>query len=185
MPRLNAAPIGLLTLLLTTGCSSMPKPPLATVKKVDLNRFMGDWYVIASIPTSIEEGAHNAVESYRLDDDGTIATTFTFRKGAFDGPEKTYRPRGFVRDDPSNAVWGMRFIWPFKAEYLVVHLDEAYTQTIIGRNARDYVWVMARTPSIPEEDYLRLAKLVGDMGYDVSKLERVPQRWEGAAPPGR
>ena len=185
MRCLTAAPLGLLALLFTTGCSSMPKPPLATVEKVDLNRFMGDWYVIASIPTSIEEGAHNAVESYKLDDDGTIATTFTFRKDAFGGPEKIYRPRGFVRDDPSNAVWGMRFIWPFKAEYLIVYLDEGYTQTIIGRNARDYVWVMARTSSIPEEDYRRLAKLVGDMGYDVSKLQKVPQRWDGTPPPGR
>ena len=54
-------------------------PEMETVDYVDLERFMGDWYVIANIPTFIEEGAHNAVESYRLDDDGTIATTFTFR----------------------------------------------------------------------------------------------------------
>src|SRR5689334_25426209 len=89
------------------GCRTV-LPPLTTEPHVDLPRFMGDWYVIASIPTALERGAHNAVESYRLDTDGTIATTFTFRDGGFDGKQKTYTPRGFVRDTGSNAVWGMR-----------------------------------------------------------------------------
>jgi apolipoprotein D and lipocalin family protein len=173
MPRRAALP-ALLTLL---GCSSVPRPPIRTVEKVDLPRFMGDWYVIASIPTSLERGAHNAVESYRLDDDGTVETTFTFRKGSFDGPLKSYRPRGFVGDDPSGAVWGMRFVWPFKAEYLIAHLDPAYRETIVARNARDHVWIMARAPRIPEEDFQRLVGLVAGMGYDISRLERVPQHW--------
>ena len=70
-----------------------------TVDEVDLSRFMGDWYVIASIPTFIEKEAYNAVESYRLEEDGTVATTFRFNKGGFDGPEKVYHPRGFIRDE--------------------------------------------------------------------------------------
>ena len=174
------------TLLLAalTGCRSMPEP-MPTVHYVDLPRFMGDWYVIANIPTRIERGAHNAVETYRMDDDGTIATTFTFNAGAFDGPRKEYNPRGFVRDTKTNATWGMQFIWPIKAEYLVVYLDEDYTQTVIGRSARDYVWIMARTPEIPEADYQAILRRVGELGYDLSKVQRVPQRWpasEGAKP---
>lgn len=165
-----------LLLLLASGCAPS-LPPLKTVDRVDLQRFMGDWYVIANIPTFIEKGAHNAVESYRLEDDGTVATTFTFRQGGFDGPVKTYTPRGFVRDTASNAVWGMRFIWPFKAEYLIIYLNEDYTQTIIGRSKRDYLWIMARTPEIPDEDYARLVADLAARGYDVSKIEKVPQSW--------
>jgi apolipoprotein D and lipocalin family protein len=166
----------MLVLVFLAGCG--PKlPPLKTVASVDIPRFMGDWYVIANIPTFIEKGAHNAVESYRLDADGTIATTFTFRKDSFDGPLKKYTPRGFIVDTASNAVWGMRFIWPFKAEYLITYLNESYTQTVIGRNKRDYVWIMARTPAIPEEDYTRLVKELAEQGYDTSLLQKVPQRW--------
>ena len=139
---------------------------------------MGDWYVIANIPTSFEKDAHNAVESYRLDDDGTIATTFTFRAGAFDGDPRVYRPRGFVRDRRTNAVWGMQFIWPFKAEYLIVYLAEDYSRTIIGRSKRDYVWMMARSPRISEPDYQEMLDLVGALGYDPSRVQKVPQRWE-------
>jgi apolipoprotein D and lipocalin family protein len=138
---------------------------------------MGKWYVIANIPTFLEKDAYNAVETYERNDDGTIDTTFTFRKGGFDGELKEYNPKGFVRDDPSNAVWGMRFIWPIKADYRIVYLDDAYSQTIIGRNKRDFVWVMAREPSISDDDYAALVQEMREMGYETGDLQKVPQRW--------
>lgn len=172
-PASRPALLPLIALL--AACSSAPAIP--TAGHVDLDRFMGDWYVIANIPTRAEKGAHNAVESYRRDPDGSIATTFTFREGSFDGPERVMRPRGFVRDTTSNAVWGMQFVWPIKAEYLIAHVDADYTETIIARSRLDYVWIMARTPQISDADFARLERQVADLGYDVSQLERVPQRW--------
>lgn len=155
----------------------MTKQPLPIVQNVDLARFMGAWYVIGVIPTSLEKGAHNAVESYAMNPDGTIATTFTFRKDGFDGELKEYHPKGFVRADPSNAIWGMQFVWPIKAEYLIVYLDDAYTTTVVARNKRDYAWIMSRTPTMPETEYERLVKQLGGWGYDTSAIVRVPQRW--------
>ena len=159
------------------GACAGNQPPLATVDQVDLERFMGDWYVIANIPTFLEKGAHNAVESYELEPDGTIATTFVFRKDGFDGEEKVYRPKGFVTNTDTNAVWGMRFVWPIKADYRIVFLREDYSLTVIGRNKRDFVWIMARTPTISDEDYQQMLELVESMGYDMSKVEKVPQKW--------
>jgi len=159
------------------GACAAKGPEMKTVDHVDIDRFMGPWYVIANIPTFLEKEAYNAVETYKLNDDGTIATTFTFRKGGFDGKPKEYNPKGFVMNDESNALWGMRFIWPIKADYRIVYLDEDYTQTVIGRQARDFVWIMARTPTISDTDYERLVALVESLGYDRTKLQRVPQRW--------
>ncbi len=167
-----AAPFALLTLLVS-GCSTLP--PLATVEHVDVPRFMGQWYVVAAIPTLLERDAHNAIESYRLDDDGTIATTFTFRRGGFDGPLKTYRPRGYVQSD-SNAIWGMQFLWPFKADYRVIYLDDDYSATIIGRQKRDYVWIMARQPLLPDHELDALIDWVGTVGYDTTDIVRIPQQ---------
>ena len=150
---------------------------METVDYVDLERFMGDWYVIANIPTFVEKGAHNAVESYALDDDGTIDTTFVFRKDAFDGKEKRYNPRGFVKNTETNALWGMQFIWPVKSDYRIVYLDDDYSQTIIGRQKRDFIWIMARTPTISDADYDRLMEFAASIGYDTTQIERVPQRW--------
>ena len=172
---LTRGAVVLLTLML--GACASRGPDMQTVDYVDLERFMGDWYVIANIPTFLEKGAHNAVESYALNDDGTVATTFVFRDGSFDGEEKTYTPKGFVRDDGSNALWGMRFIWPIKADYRIVYLDKDYSQTVIARQKRDFVWIMARTPQISDDEYARLIEFTASIGYDVSKIERVPQRW--------
>lgn len=165
-----------LAVILLSGCAAKG-PEMETVDHVDLERFMGPWYVIANIPTFLEKGAHNAVETYSLNDDGTIATHFTFQADSFDGKVKEYNPKAFVVDDESNALWGMRFIWPIKADYRIVYLDDDYTQTIIGRQKRDFVWIMARTPTISESDYDRLVSFAESIGYDTSLLQRVPQRW--------
>jgi apolipoprotein D and lipocalin family protein len=160
---------------LLSGCASGARPPIPTAPRVDLPRFMGDWYVIAHLPTFIEKHAHDAVERYSLAPDGTIATTFTFRAGSPDGPAKRYTPTGVVRDRENNSTWGMQFVWPIKAEFLIAFLDPGYTQTIIARNARDYAWIMARTPAIPEADYIRHVAQLRAWGYDVDRLRRVPQ----------
>ena len=164
----------LLIILTILACTS--GPPIHTVDSVNIEQFMGDWYVIAAIPTSIEKQAYNAVESYRLDEDGTIETTFSFNKGSFEGPLKVYRPRGFIQDKQSNAVWGMQFFWPFKAEYRIIYLTEDYSQTVIGRTQRDYVWIMARKPTMPDDDYTRILDFLKAQGYDLSQLRKVPHQ---------
>ena len=157
-----------------SACSNLE--PLQPVDHVDLERFMGDWYVIANIPTAIEKGAHNAIETYQLDPDGSIATTFTFNDGGFAGKRKVYQPRGFVNDE-SNAIWGMQFVWPIKADYRIIYLDEAYSVTVIGRNKRDYVWIMAREPSVSEQEFADIVKMLESVGYDPGEIQMVPQKW--------
>lgn len=170
--------IGLMCATALAGCASSPPAglqPVALVPKVDLQRFMGDWYVIANIPTFLEKGAHNAKDSYRLDADGTIDTTFSFNADAPDGAVKSYGSRGYVLDPATNAVWGQQYVWPVKADYRISYLSPNYTETVVTREKRDYVWIMARTPSIPEADLQRLIAFVGTQGYDTTKLQRVPQ----------
>jgi apolipoprotein D and lipocalin family protein len=172
----------LLCLAVLNGCASPSMPPLEAMdRKVDLERFMGDWHVIGSIPVTIpffsEEGAHNGLESYRLTDEGVIETTYTFRKGAFDGPEKRLTPKGRVHNEETNAEWRMQFLWPFKAAYLIVYLDEDYQRTVIGVPNRKYVWIMSRDPELSDSDYQALLGYAARVGYDSEKVQRVPQRW--------
>ena len=154
--------------------------PLAP--SVDLPRFMGDWYVIGIIPNFVEKNAYNSVETYALNPDGTIATTFRYRKGGFDGPLKTMRPKGFVEPGTNNALWGMRVFWPFKGEYRVSHVEPDYSVTIIGRSQLDYVWLMSRQPVMDDASFGRYKALIGSWGYDTSEFVRVPQRWPEATP---
>jgi len=163
-----------IALVFVVACQS--NKPLKTVDYVDIQRFMGDWYVIANIPTFLEKNAYNPIESYRLDEDGSIATTFSFNAGAMDGEKKVYNPRGFIINSETNAEWGMQFIWPIKADYRIVYLDEDYQHTIIGRNNLDYVWIMARQPKISNKMMVELTQFVASMGYDSSLLELAPHK---------
>lgn len=167
----------LTSLLVLLGACAHQPPTIPPVKNVELERFMGDWYVIGNIPSWVEREVYNAVERYELADDGRVLTTFTYRKGSFDAPVKTMQPVGRVREGTNNAVWGMRFVWPIDAEYVIVYLNDDYTQTIVGRSDRDYAWFMARTPTVSEADYAHAKQMLQDFGYDVSKLRKVPQRW--------
>lgn len=157
-------------------------PPIRPVPHVDLPRFMGDWYVIATIPTRFEKHAYNALETYTLKPDGEVATSFHFREGSFDSPVKSIHSTGFVTPDSGNAVWGVQVFWPIKAQYIVAYLNDDYSQVIVARDARDYTWIMARTPTVSAADYDRLMEKVKALGYPMDKIRKVPQAWPDAAP---
>ncbi len=143
---------------------------MQAVPYVDINRFMGDWYVIANIPTFPERGALNPIERYTLNEDGTIDTKFMFIKGKT-GEQRTLNARGFIEEGTNNAIWGMQFIWPIKADYRVVYLDPDYQTTIIGREKRDYLWIMSRQKQLSEESLAALINITADLGYDTSLIE--------------
>ena len=134
--------------LLASACSSRPERPLPRVTAVDVPRFMGDWYVIAQIPTFMERKAFDSVERYALRPDGRIRATFTYRTGSFDAPPKTMHPVDRVEQEGNGAVRGMQFIWPIQAEYVISWLDADYQQAI---------------------------ERIAAMGHDTSKIPKVPQ----------
>ena len=174
--------VALLLLALLDACATNNLRPLEAMdRKVDLDRFMGDWYVIGFIPITIpffsEEGAHNGVESYKLTDRGVIETTYTFRDGGFDGPERRFTPKGWVYDEESNAEWRMQFVWPFKAAYLIVYLDKDYQKTIIGVPDRSHLWIMSRDSQMSEAEYQEMLDYAAGLGYETEKVKRVPQLW--------
>ena len=167
---------GLLAIVLLSSACQASYPPLHRVQSVDIPRFMGDWYVIACIPSFIERHEYNAVESYHRDAEGRIRTVFTYNAGSFDGPVRRLTPVGFVTEGSGGSIWGMRFIWPIKADYRVMYVDPDYSQTVIGREKRDYAWIMARSPTMSDSDFQRLSALLSSQGYDIQLLRKVPQK---------
>jgi apolipoprotein D and lipocalin family protein len=176
---MRRAYLALAALLLLSGCQSAPMRPLPLARSVDLDRFMGDWYVIAATPTWIDWKAVDAVESYRREADGSIATTYTFRDGDFSAPPERYTPRGFVKPGTGNAVWGMQFVWPIRADYRIAWLAPDYSRVVIAREKRDYAWIMARTPRIPEPQVAEMLDFLRANGYDTDSLRRIPQSAPG------
>jgi len=157
-------------------------PPIRPVPQVDLPRFMGTWYMIAAIPTVFEHDAWNAVQTYTLRPDGNIRTTLRFNKNAADGPLKRIHATALVRPGSDGAVWGVQIFWPLRSQYIVAWLKPDYSEMIVARDARDYAWVFARTPTVPAADWAMLRTRVAALGYDMAKLRKVPQAGPTAAP---
>lgn len=149
--------------------------PVPVVPNVDLQRYMGAWYIVGAIGLALEDGAHNAIESYALNPDGTIATVFQFRKGSFDGEVQTKVTRAWVEPGTGNAEWRVRTIWPLRQQYVISHLEPDYSAAIVARDARDYVWILSRDPEISEQRYQAYRSRIAAMGYDMSKFSRYPQ----------
>ncbi len=167
----------IVSLCFMSGCASS-NTPLPTPENVDLEKFMGVWFVHGYTPILVDNKAHNAVEHYYLNDKNQVETTYRFRDGGFDGELKTYTPKGFPEeDDPSQARWQMQFLWPFKSDYVILHVSEDYEHTIIGHPSRKYAWVMTRSYDLDEEIYRSLLEILKDAGYDTSIVQRLPQDW--------
>lgn len=168
----------LCSVVLLSGCVSTPskKAPLKTVDHVDLSRFMGDWYVIGTIPWIVEKNNVGTMDIYRMRPDGRIDITYAFHKKDLSAKRQQMHAIGTVIDKQSNARWGVQFIWPFKAPYLVIDLAPDYSTTTIGYPSRDLIWIMARTPTLRESTYQELLQKAAGQGYDTSRIMKVPQK---------
>lgn len=151
--------------------------PIQPVSHVDLSRYMGRWYVIASIPSKPERGGHNAVETYRLNPDGSVCTWFRLRPGSFEAPVKLIHSTASIVPGTGNAQWSVHLYWLLRLQYLVGWLKPDYSQVMVVRDKRDYLWYMARTPQVSDADYRAMLDRAKAMGYDVKNVVKVPQRW--------
>ncbi|MDR3386660.1 MAG: lipocalin family protein [Rudaea sp.] len=158
-------------------------PELTTSAKIDLQRYMGTWYVIANIPYFAERGKMASRDVYRLDADGNVETTYVYRK-SFDGPEKTTGSLGIVQPGSDNARWIVRFLWLIHADYLVLEVAPDYSWVLVGQPNRKLGWVLARNPAMEDALYTTLLSKLHGFGYDIAKFMRVPQFKEQVGQPG-
>ena len=150
---------------------------MQTVQKVDIERFMGDWYVIAVIPNFIEKHAMNGIESYELLDEERVKIDYRFTDQRT-GKAKHMQPKAWIYDKESKAEWRVQFVWPLKYPYLIIDLAEDYSHTVIGVPNKKFVWIMARESSLADETYAAILQKLEKIGYDTGKIEKIPQVWK-------
>ncbi len=176
----NRLIIAVLSVAVMNGCVSVQEDPVQAVSNVDIRRFMGDWYVIASIPTFAERRAVNPIENYQLNPDGSVKTTFSFYRGYGDLSGKTLTMTGFPNPAPENGVWEMQPFWPIRADYRIAYLDDAYEFAVIARNKRDYLWIMARSQQVSQSKYEEMVDFAVTLGYEREHILRSQWRHQTA-----
>jgi apolipoprotein D and lipocalin family protein len=169
----------LVCLVLSSGCattaSRLNLPPLQTVPKVDLQRYLGTWYELAAFPQSFQRGCTGTTATYSLREDGQLDVLNRCRLGTLDGKEKVATGRARVVDAQTNAKLEVSFFRPFWGDYWIIQLDPDYRYVVVGHPSRDYLWILSRTPTMEPALYDSIiAKLEAD-GYPLDRLVRTEQ----------
>ena len=165
----------LLCLFAATAHAAEDKPPVRTVPHVDLGRYVGTWYEIASYPQKFQKGCTASTAVYTLREDGKIQVENRCNRDSLDGPEKIARGKAKVVDRESNARLKVSFFWPFWGDYWIIDLDPEYRYAVVGNPSRKYLWILSRTRSLPPLVYAQILERIAAQGYDVGKLRTTLQ----------
>lgn len=171
---------------LSAGCASTPHAgdALKTAEHVNVEHFMGRWFVISSIPNSSENGRVGPYVEYAQLSDHRVDQTFYFYPGDFDHPLEKRQEIATIVDVQSNAVWKTRFGEALSADFRVLYVDPEYRYAVIGRPDRDYAWILARDKYISDDDYQQLTNVLVERGYDATRIVKIPPRPEFMGIPG-
>jgi apolipoprotein D and lipocalin family protein len=159
-------------ILLTIACCVNKKniAPLNTVNFVDLTKYTGRWFEIARYPHRFEKGCSAVTADYSLQEDGAIEVLNQCRLEEDDNRIKKAHGKAKVVDTQSNAKLKVTFFWPFYGDYWILKLDPDYQYAIVGTPSREYVWILSRTPIIPEQLLEKLIEDIRSFGYDTDRL---------------
>lgn len=169
-------------LVLGAGCATMSlsksstagKPGPRVVKGFEASRYLGDWYEIARFDFAFEKGLDRTMAHYSLLPDGSIRVRNTGRDVA-SGKAREAIGKARLRGAADEGALKVSFFGPFYADYDILALDPDYRYALVGGGSTSYLWILSRTPELPEDvraDYLARAEA---LGYDLSQLVWVRQ----------
>ena len=168
-----------LTLLFATAAAGLTAraetEPLEVVPHVDIQRYLGTWYEIATIPQRFQRGCVGVTAHYSLRPDGAIDVVNVCRKETLDGKVRSVRGKAWVVEKATNAKLKVRFFWPFTGDYWIIDLDPDYRWAVVGHPARSYYWILSRTPQMDPALYDELLRRAAAKGYDTSKIKKTLQ----------
>ena len=156
----------------TTTTERRGLPPLQTVAAVDVGRYLGTWYEIASFPQRYQRGCTATTASYALGPGGEIDVR---NECLVDGRRRTARGWARIVDRGTNAKLKVAFFRPFWGDYWIIDLAGDYSYAVVGHPSRDYLWILSRSPSMHDDTLRAILSRLQAMGYDLSRLNRTPQ----------
>lgn len=152
--------------------------PLPTVNYVDLNKYMGKWYEIASFPHWYQKNCVGTTAEYTLKEDGDVAIINSCHLKTFEGKLKTVKGSAYVVDKKTNAKLKVTFFWPFYGDYWILDLGPKYEYAIVGTPDRKSLWILSRKPTMSNELLAKLKKKAESLGFDMNELLQTWQQEE-------
>ena len=143
---------------------------LKTAPFVDLSRYAGKWYEIASYPNKFQEGCVGSKATYSLTDNGKIKVINECYDNSFSGKRRSAEGKAWVVDKKTNAKLKVSFFWPFSGDYWIIDLGHNYEYAVIGHPDRKYLWILSRSPDMDEKVYQSIMAKLQEQDYDTEKL---------------
>ena len=158
----------LLTIIFSIPMSSQQ---LETVPYVDLEKYSGKWYEIASFPQRFQRGCHCTTAEYTLSDKDYVIVENRCNKDSITGKESYIKGKAFVVKNTGNAKLKVQFFWPFRGKYWIIDLAEDYSYAVVGHPNRKYLWILSRSPHMDRDLYNDIVQRTEEKGFDVSLLK--------------
>jgi len=146
--------------------------PLQTVEKVDLERYVGEWYEIARYPNSFQKDCPASKATYTMLPSGKIEVLNECYDQDYQHVLRSVKGKARVVDQGANARLKVTFFWPFSGDYWIIDLGENYEYAVVGHPDRKYLWILSRTPEMPEELYGKISEGLKAQEYDPTRLLR-------------
>jgi lipocalin len=147
------------------------------VKHFDVQQYVGTWYEIYRLPMRAERDLVNVTATYELRSDGRIDVLNQGYKHTPTGKHKSAKAIAWQPDKDYPAALFVRFFHLFKSTYHVLYVDDSYQYAIVSTYKRDYAWVLARKPQIPDKIEQDLKNKAKEYNIDVSQFIKTVQKW--------
>ena len=164
--------------LLLFGCvggDDSGPPPLETVAKIDLERYAGEWFEIARYPNRFQRDCPASKATYTLLPDGELEVFNQCYDQGYRNLLRSVKGKARVVDPGTNAKLKVTFFRPFSGDYWIIGLGDDYEYAVVGHPDRKYLWILSRSPEMPEELYSRITDNLKKQGYDPRRLIRGEQ----------
>ena len=161
--------------LLNLSIQSVKTQTLQTVPYVDVNKYMGKWYEIASFPQRFQKGCHCTTAQYTLSEKGYVIVENRCNKDSIGGRESYIKGKAFVEKNSGNAKLKVQFFWPFRAKYWIIDLAEDYSYAVVSHPNKKYLWILSRKPKMDEAIFKEILDRLGKKGLDLNKLQITAQ----------
>lgn len=172
MPK-SVHPFLFLSFMLFASCNQ--SQTLQTVPEVDLKKYSGRWYEIASYPQRFQQGCHCTTAEYTLSDEGYVIVENRCNKDSIKGKVSYIKGKAFVEENSGNAKLKVQFFWPFKGKYWIIDLAQDYRYAVVSEPGMDYLWILCRKPSMEETDYQDILGRLKKSGFDLTRLRKTVQ----------
>jgi apolipoprotein D and lipocalin family protein len=168
-------PLIILSLILNLLSPMANSQNLTTVPHVDLARYAGKWFEIASFPQRFQRGCHCTTATYTLSDKGYVIVENRCNRDSVQGKETYIKGKAFVTENSGNAKLKVQFFWPFRGKYWIIELPDDYSYAVVSHPNRKYLWILSRTPKMEPGVYDGILSRLKGNGFDLSKLVKTVQ----------